>query len=110
VVAVAEQAERERVLLGEAAVLFRGVVGDAEYLDPEILELVPAVTQLVCLESSTRGVGLGVEEEQKGLALEVHTRHRGSVVGRQFEIDEWLTNWDHPVISFGVADRGRPDE
>lgn len=76
VVAIAEKPEWESVLLGEGPILLRRVVGDAEDLDSEILQLVPAVPQLVCLQRSTGGVGFGVEEEQKWPALEVPARYR----------------------------------
>jgi hypothetical protein len=106
VVAIAEEAERQRVLVGEPAVLLRRVVGDAEYLDPEFLELVPAVPQLVGLQRSTGGVGLGIEEEQERATLEVGTRNRGAVMGLELEIDKWLSDGNHLSNSFGVADHG----
>jgi len=106
VVAVAEQAERQRVLFGELPVLFRGVVGNAENLDPEFLELVPAVPQPVGFERSTGGTGLRVKEEEERAALEIGTRHRGAIMGLEFEIDKRLADGNHLSGSFGVADRG----
>ncbi len=70
-VAVREEQKGQAVLFGELAVLFRGVVRDPEDLDAQRLEIVPAVTQLVGLQRSTGGVGLGIEEQQIGVAHEI---------------------------------------
>jgi hypothetical protein len=106
VVAVAEQAERQRVFFSEPPVLFRAVVGNAENLDPEFPELAPAVPQPVGFERSTGGTGLRVKEKKERAALEIGTRHRRAIMGLELEIDKRLANGNHLSGSFGVADRG----
>jgi hypothetical protein len=52
---VREQAEWKIIFLSELPVFLRAVVGHAEHLDPEVLELLPAVTQPGGLQRSTGG-------------------------------------------------------
>ena len=105
-VAVAEQAERQSVFLGEFPVLLRRVIRDTDNFDAEFLEFVPAVPQLVCFERSTGGAGLWIEEEQKRPPLEIGARYRGAVLGFEFEIDKRLSDRNH-LSSSSVSDRGR---
>ena len=105
-VAVAEQAERQSVFLGEFPVLLRRVIRDTENFDAEFLEFVPAVPQLVGFERSTGGAGLWIEEEQKRPPLEIGARYRGAVLGFEFEIDKRLSDRNH-LSSSSVSDRGR---
>jgi len=109
-VAVREQQEGEPIFFGELAVLFRGVVGDSEDLDSQRLEIVPAVTQLVGLERSTGGVGLGIEEQQIGAALEVPTADGGAVVSGKLEFHKFFADCDHVGISLCRPGGGAEDQ
>ena len=103
VVAITEKPERKGVLFGELTVLLRAVVGDAEHLDSEFLEFIPAVPQPVGFQRSTRGAGLWIEEQQERATLEISPRHRGAIMGLEFKIDEWLFDGNH-VSSSSVSD------
>lgn len=109
VIAVAEQPERECILLSELPVLPRGVIRDSKHVDSELLDIVPAVTQLVGFQRSTGGIGLGVEEKKKWMTLEVGARYRAAVVGLEHKVDEYLSNGNHLFISFAVADHESTD-
>ena len=109
VIAVAEQPERKYILLSELPVLLRGVIRDPKHFDSELLDIGPAVTQLVGFQRSTGGIGLGIEEKKEWVTLEVGARYHAAVVGLEHKVDEYLSNGNHLFISFAVADHGSTD-
>ena len=100
-VAIREQQERQVVLFRERAILLRFVVGDAEDPDAELFEIIPAVTQPVGLDGSTRCVGLRVIEEKIDPAFEVRAPNGGAVMGFELEFDESVPGIQHRSTPFG---------
>jgi hypothetical protein len=68
---VAQQPERQAVLLRERLVLLDGVEARAEDDRAVLLEVAGSITEPVALDRSTRGVGLGVEPQQHVRTREV---------------------------------------
>jgi len=89
-VPVGQELEREVVLLGPFSVGLGLVVGNTDDRDTASLEIGPAVPQLVGLQRSTTGVGLGVEEEEVWGPHEICARDSGAVVGGEFETRKGL--------------------
>jgi hypothetical protein len=108
-VAIRQEPERQFVLLGPFPVVLGFVEADTNDIDPASLEIGPAVPQLVGFQRSTTGVGLGIEKEQIGVALQIGARHVRAVVGGKIECGEWLSGFEHGFF-FSSNDSGGGDE
>ena len=71
------------------------VGADAEDLRAGALELAPGIADPAGLGRAARGVVLGIEVEDDGLATEVGQAHRGAAVALQLEVGRRLTFLDH---------------
>jgi len=95
VIGIAEKREIEFVLLLERRQGFDGIGAHTQDGDFVSVELLFCVTKLGRLDSSTGGVGSGIEEEKDALALEILERDRGAVVGGEAEGRGFIAWFEH---------------
>jgi len=82
---VAEQRKIDPVLGFEGGLGFDGIGAHAEDGHVEFVEFLLCVAKLGRFDGSTGGVGLGVEEEEDALALEIRQGDKRVVVGFETE-------------------------
>jgi len=82
---VAEQRKIDLVLGFEGGLGFDGIRAHAEDGHAEFVEFLLCVAKLGRFDGSTGGVGLGVEEEEDALALEIRQGDKRVVVGFETE-------------------------
>jgi len=105
-VRVAEQEERETLLLGELRVPADGIVADPQDRDPSGLELLDVVAEPAPLVRSASGRGPGVEPQHHTLAPIVRETDGRTVVGGDGEVRRLLADSQHANLLFILLSLG----
>jgi hypothetical protein len=92
---IGEQRKIDLVLGLEGGLGFDGIRAHAEDSHAEFVEFLLCVAKLGRFNRSTRGVGLGVEEEKNALAGEIFQRNEGVVVCLETETGRFSANLEH---------------
>jgi hypothetical protein len=94
---IGEQRKIDLVLGLEGGLGFDGIGAHAKDGHAEFVEFLLCVAKLGRFDRSTRGVGLGVEEEEDALALEISQGDKCVVVGFEAEAGGFGAGFKHGV-------------
>jgi len=94
---VGQQQERVAEFFGEGLVLLDGVEADTQYGYVLVFKLADSITESVTLDSSTGGVGLGVEPQHYRSAPECGQRDLAAVVGGKGKVGDLGSRGNHAV-------------